>query len=147
MPREDLTWIFKYQHATPKSELALLGSYQPTTKFGETFQYSTLMAAAAGFIGGHLAFPKEELGKAYDDAMKQKLFEPLGMKSTTFDFARAMAGDHATPHSMDIDGKMMTAATGINHAVVPLRPAGGAWVVGEGSDALRADGAGERQAR
>ena len=43
---------------------------QPTSKFGELFQYSNPLAAAAGFIGGHVAFPKLELGKAYDEAMQ-----------------------------------------------------------------------------
>ena len=62
---------------------------QPTSKFGELFQYSNPLAAAAGFIGGHVAFPKLELGKAYDQAMQTRVFDPLGMKSTTFDGARA----------------------------------------------------------
>ena len=61
---------------------------QPTSKFGELFQYSNPLAAAAGFIGGHVAFPKLELGAAYDEAMRTRVFEPLGMKATTFDFAR-----------------------------------------------------------
>ena len=127
MPREDLPWLLEYAHATPKSELDLLGTFQPTSKFGEAFQYSNLMAAAAGFIGGHVAFPKEELGKAYDDALRTKLFEPLGMKATTFDFARAIAGNHASPHGYDVDGNRKVAGMGINRAVIPLRPAGGAW--------------------
>jgi len=127
MPREDLPWIFEFGHATPKSEIELLGTFQPTTKFGEAFQYSNLMAAAAGFIGGHVVYPKAELGKAYDDAMKTKLFDPLGMKATTFDFARALAGNHATPYAFDVDGKVRLANTGINRAIIPGRPAGAAW--------------------
>jgi hypothetical protein len=35
---------------------------QPTSKFGEVFQYSNLMAAAAGYIGAHLVYPNLELG-------------------------------------------------------------------------------------
>ena len=37
-----------------------------------------------------------ELGAAYDKAMQTQVFDPLGMKATTFDYARALAGDHAT---------------------------------------------------
>ena len=48
MPRQDLEWIFEYGNITPGSSLSLLGSMQPTSKFGELFQYSNLMAAAAG---------------------------------------------------------------------------------------------------
>ena len=54
MPRQDMEWLFEFKNATPKSALALLGTFQPTSKFGEVFQYSNLMAAAAGFIGGHV---------------------------------------------------------------------------------------------
>jgi hypothetical protein len=46
LPRQDLEWLFEFKNATPESELALLGTMQPTSKFGEVFQYSNLMAAA-----------------------------------------------------------------------------------------------------
>ncbi|MGD0600009.1 MAG: serine hydrolase domain-containing protein [Terriglobales bacterium] len=127
MPRQDLEWIFEFKNATPESTLALLGTMQPTSKFGEVFQYSNLMAAAGGYIGGHLAYPKLELGAAYDKAMQQKIFDPLGMKSTTFDFARALAGNHASPHGDDVDGKPAVANMAFNYSVVPARPADGVW--------------------
>ena len=127
LPRQDLEWLFEYKNATPESELALLGTMQPTSKFGEVFQYSNLMAAAAGYIGGHIVHPDMELGAAYDAAMQEMVFGPLGMKSTTFDYARALAGDHATPHGDDIDGKPSVAAMDINYSIVPARPAGAVW--------------------
>jgi len=49
------------------------------------------------------------------------------MKSTTFDYARAQAGNHAGSHAPDIDGKPAHALMEINYAVIPLRPAGGVW--------------------
>ena len=52
MPRQDMEWLFEYRNETPESALKLLGTMQPTSKFGEVFLYSNLMAAAAGFIGG-----------------------------------------------------------------------------------------------
>ena len=127
LPRQDLEWIFEFKNATPESSLALLGTMQPTSKFGEVFQYSNLMAAAAGFIGAHLVYPNLELGVAYDKAMQQQIFDPLGMKSTTLDFARALAGNHASPHGDDVDGKPAVAKIGFNYAIVPTRPAGGVW--------------------
>ena len=127
LPRQDLEWLFEYKNATPESELALLGTMQPTSKFGEVFQYSNLMAAAAGYIGGHIVHPDMELGAAYDAAMQEMVFGPLGMKSTTFDYARALAGDHATPQGDDIDGKPSVAAMDINYSIVPARPAGAVW--------------------
>jgi CubicO group peptidase (beta-lactamase class C family) len=127
LPRQDLEWLFEFKNATPESTLALLGTMQPTSKFGEVFQYSNLMAAAAGYIGAHLVYPNQELGAAYDKAMQQKIFDPLGMKFTTFDYARALAGDHASPHGDDVDGKPTLASMAFNYPIVPARPAGGVW--------------------
>jgi Beta-lactamase len=47
MPRQDLEWLFEYRNETPVSAMKLLGTMQPTSRFGEVFQYSNLMAAAA----------------------------------------------------------------------------------------------------
>jgi len=127
LPRQDLEWLFEFKNATPESELALLGTMEPTSKFGEVFQYSNLMAAAAGYIGAHIIYPDKELGAGYDAAMQKMIFDPLGMKSTTFDYARALASDHATPHGDDIDGKPTVASMAINYSIVPARPAGAVW--------------------
>ena len=127
LPRQDLEWLFEFKNATPESELALLGTMQPTSKFGEVFQYSNLMAAAAGYIGGHLVYPDKALGVAYDTAMQHMIFDPLGMKSTTFDYAKALAGNHATPHGDDPDGHSRIASMDLNYSILPARPAGAVW--------------------
>src|SRR5205085_6112378 len=127
LPRQDMEWIFEFSQSTPTSAMALLGTMQPTSNFGEVFQYSNLMAAAAGFIGGNLYYPSRELGTAYDDAMRSQIFEPLGMGNTTFDFARAQKMNHASPHGLDVDGHTALGKMDLNYAVVPVRPAGGAW--------------------
>jgi CubicO group peptidase (beta-lactamase class C family) len=127
MPRQDLEWIFDYGKMTPASTMTLLGTMQPTSKFGELFQYSNLMAAAAGYTGAHVIHPDMELGAAYDSAMQSYVFDPLGMKETTFNMKRAFSSNHAGSHSPDADGKTARAMTAINDAVIPARPAGGAW--------------------
>src|SRR6185503_3702706 len=127
LPRQDFEWLFQFEGVTPAGAMATLGTMQPTTKFGEMFQYSNLMAGAAGFTGGHVLYPDLELGAAYDRAMQTYVFDPLGMKSTTFDYAKALAADHAGAFSPDVDGKTAAAVMELNYAVIPLRPAGGAW--------------------
>ncbi len=127
MPRQDIEWILEFKDRTPASVITALGNMQPTTKFGELFQYSNVMAAAAGFLGGHVAFPKLELGKAYDEAMRTLVFGPLGMKATTLDYKLAQSGNFATPHSLDLDGKTVPALNILNYAVIPVRPAGAVW--------------------
>ena len=128
LPRKDMEWIFTTRRSTPASNtFTLLAGTEPTSKFGEVFQYNNLMASAAGFIGGHVLYPNLELGAAYDRAMQTLIFDPLGMSETTFDYARALGGDHASPHSMGIDGVEHLASMDLNYQVVPYRPAGGAW--------------------
>lgn len=127
MPRQDMEWLLEYRTETPASAIKLLGTMQPTSRFGEVFQYSNLMAAAAGFIAGSKAVPGKELGAAYDEAMRTKVFEPLGMTTTTFDFAKALKGDVAQPHGWDVDGKLTRGRMDLNYSVVPVRPAGGVW--------------------
>jgi CubicO group peptidase (beta-lactamase class C family)/ketosteroid isomerase-like protein len=127
LPRQDLEWLFEFKDATPQSALRTLGTMQPTSTFGEMFQYSNPMAAAAGYAGGHVAYPGLELGAAYDEAMRTLVFQPLGMTSTTFDYAKALAGNHAWPHSPDVDGKTNRAAMEVNYSIIPVRPAGAAW--------------------
>ena len=100
---------------------------QPTSGFGELYQYSNLLAASAGYLGAHVLFPNRELGAAYDAAMQQLVFDPLGMTGTAFDYARALSGNHAAPHALDIDGVQRVAVMGLNQAGMPSRPDGGEW--------------------
>jgi CubicO group peptidase (beta-lactamase class C family) len=127
VPRQDFEWLFNFASATPASSLASLGTMQPTSRFGEVYQYSNLMAGAAGYVGAFVVSPGQELGAAYDAAMRSKVFEPLGMTHTTFDFSTALSGNFASPHDDDVNGKTMPARMDVNYSVVPLRPAGGMW--------------------
>jgi CubicO group peptidase (beta-lactamase class C family) len=127
LPRQDYEWLFQFEGVTPDSALATLGTMQPTSGFGEMFQYSNPLAAAGGFVGGHVAYPALELGAAYDTAMQRLVFDPLGMGATTFDYAAALRGDHAMPHAPDVDGKAAPAVMELNYSIIPVRPAGAAW--------------------
>ncbi|MDQ6801906.1 MAG: beta-lactamase family protein [Acidobacteriota bacterium] len=127
LPRQDYEWLLQFKDVTPDGALATLATVQPTSKFGEMFQYSNLLAGAGGFVGGHVLYPDRELGAAYDQAMRTRVFAPLGMKSTTFDFKRALETNHATAHAPDIDGKPAHADMDVNYSIIPLRPAGGGW--------------------
>ena len=127
MPRQDLEWLFEFNKSTPAKSMTLLGTMQPTSNFGELFQYSNLMASAAGYIAGATISPHSELGAAYDDAMKQRIFDPLAMTRTTFDFETALASNHASTHGMTPDGVVRVSSMDFNYAIVPARPAGGVW--------------------
>jgi len=59
--------------------------------------------------------------------MRTLVFDPLGMKRTTLDMARALRDEHASGHGEDVDGSQQVAPFAPNYSVVHLRPAGGAW--------------------
>jgi len=127
LPRQDMEWLFEGENATPESMMATLATMRPTSAFGALYQYSNTIAAAAGFVGAHALYPDRELGAAYDAAMQSLVFDPLGMTSTTFDFARAQRSNHASPHGQDVDGRTVRASMDLNYSGIASRPDGGAW--------------------
>ena len=101
---------------------------QPTSKFGELFQYSNPMAAAAGFLGGHVAFPKLELGAAYDKAMQTLVFDPLGMNGDDVRLRRRRRRATSRPRTRPTStASRRSRRRATNLSIVPVRPAGGAW--------------------
>jgi CubicO group peptidase (beta-lactamase class C family) len=127
MPRRDMELLFEYAHTSPEERVASMKTMSPTTGFGETFQYSNLMVAAGGYAAAHAVDPKRRWNEAYDEVMHRTVFGPIGMKSTTFDFAVARRGDHAMPHARSIDGAEHEIPLSEEDFVTPLRPAGAAW--------------------
>lgn len=131
LPRKDMEWMLNTSGDTPASDTFFqLAATEPTSEFGEIFQYNNLMAAAAGYLGGNLVHPDLELGQAFDRAMQEKVFGPLGMTATTFDYEKASSRDWAEPNADGIDGKptpLGPDGMAFNRSIRPFRPAGGAW--------------------
>jgi CubicO group peptidase (beta-lactamase class C family) len=127
LPRKDYAFILAEPGAPASDTFVQLSQTMPTSKFNELFQYSNLMASAAGYLGGALSYPKMELGAAFDKAMDARIFKPLGMMDTTFDFKRGMSGNWAQPHGLGLDGKTALLPNDFNATVYPHRPAGGAF--------------------
>jgi CubicO group peptidase (beta-lactamase class C family) len=127
MPRQDYEFIFEFGGFSAEDRLASMKGMVPTTRFGETFQYSNLMVSAGGFAAAHAAVPRKKLAAAYADAIKSQVFAPLGMKATTIDIARVARGDHAAPHPADLGGEPVPVAAAAETWVVPIAPAGALW--------------------
>jgi CubicO group peptidase (beta-lactamase class C family) len=131
LPRKDMQVIL---NSDPKSGAAdtfrQLAATEPTSGFGEVFQYNNLMASAAGYIGGHLYYPSMNLDAALSKAMTDKVWAPLGMTRTTLDFDKATKGDWARPHGDSIDGvpqPILEQGMRLNYAFTRYGAAGGAW--------------------
>lgn len=128
LPRKDMEWVFNTTARTPASDtFKQLALTEPTSKFGEAFQYNNLMASAAGYIAGHVYYPDMEIGAAFDRAVKEHVWQPLGMADSTMSMTEALAADHASPHGDDLHGRPAVEPQDLNFAIAPYRPAGGAW--------------------
>lgn len=129
LPRRDLDWTMTANLETPASLVfAQLANITPTSGFGSQYQYSNHLAAAAGFIAGHVVHPEMELGAAYDRTISERVLQPLGMTRSTFDFARVLAdANHARPYADTLAGDPALADQGFNYSVYFMRPTGGLW--------------------
>ena len=132
LPRKDYEWVFNNGPDTPASStFDELAATQPTSGFGELYQYNNQMAAAAGYVAGYILYPEMEIGAAYDRAMQEYIFDPLAMANTTFDFGDAIKGNVAEPYGVNFDAEIVAIPQstnhGFNHAVIAARPAGAAW--------------------
>jgi CubicO group peptidase (beta-lactamase class C family) len=106
LPRKDLEWLLKdVDKVTANDSFVQLAATQPTSGFGEVYQYNNLMASAAGYVAAHLYYPKMEIGAAFDKAIQVNVFDPLGMKETDFRDARRISGNVAAPHADDLDAR------------------------------------------
>lgn len=127
IPRQDIECMFNYDHATPALRIKEMRDMKPTTGFGETFQYSNAMVSAAGYIAAQAVDATSELGEAYDAVMQSRVFDPINMSSTTFDFSRVEKVDHAAPHALNLHGEPELFHERGEEWVTSIRPAGGAW--------------------
>ena len=131
LPRKDIQVLLNSNpNAAASDTFVQLAATEPTSKFGEVFQYNNLMAAAAGYVGAYLVHPDIELGQAFYRSMDEKVFAPLGMTATTFDFDRAMSVNWARPHADAISGNpepILNAGMKLNYAFTRYAGAGGAW--------------------
>ena len=131
LPRKDFQVILNSDpDAAASDTFAQLAATEPTSGFGEVFQYNNLMASAAGYIGGYLAAPQDNLDAAFDQAVNAKVWGPLGMNRTTLDFAKATQGNWAQPHAINFAGEqqlILDAGQKLNFAFTRYGAAGGAW--------------------
>ncbi|HZA22257.1 MAG TPA: serine hydrolase, partial [Dehalococcoidia bacterium] len=60
--------------------------------------------------------------------MQRRVFDPIGMTSTTFSFDKVQANpNHATPHSRRVDNSLVALSLTLEETLTPVAPAGGSW--------------------
>jgi len=125
MPRRDLDFVFKFKGIAPEQRLEEMKQMKPTTGFGETFQYSNYLVAAGGYAAARSYRQQGPLHEAYERAMRELIFEPLGMRRTGFD--EADGGPAASPHAPDFEGNTALIDPVIEGCLRAVAPAGAAW--------------------
>lgn len=92
LPRHDGVW---YGASASREALILRLPYlEPTRPFRTTFQYNNLMFLTAGYMAG------KQAGVTWEELVKTKIFEPLGMKTSNFSVNCSQeAEDFSLPYS------------------------------------------------
>lgn len=98
---------------------------------GEAYSYSNLMFAAGGYAAAHTAAAhnSDDLHRAYATLMQERIFGPIGMSQTTFDFNAAIAdANHASPHAFDVVvSDLAVLPLDWERFILPVAPAGASW--------------------
>ncbi|WP_324749797.1 serine hydrolase domain-containing protein [Sphingomonas sp. LY54] len=131
LPRKDMQVVLNSNpDAAAADTFVQLAATEPTSGFGEVFQYNNLMASAAGYLAGYLLHPNLDLDRAFDRAVTEHVWAPLGMARTTLDFNKASSGNWARPHGENIKAEpelVLDAGMKLNYAFTRYGAAGGAW--------------------
>lgn len=95
LPRHDATW---YRSGLTREQMySKLRYLEPNRDMRQEFQYNNLMFMTAGYLAGRLS------GSTWEEAVKARIFGPLGMTSSNFDFGATFkaGGDVAHPYRKD----------------------------------------------
>jgi CubicO group peptidase (beta-lactamase class C family) len=85
-----------YADYTPQKLYEFLSGYTLTRDIGSKYEYSNL---AVGLLGHALAL---KAGMSYEDLLRKRIFEPLGMTSSTITLTPALQKRLAPGHSADL---------------------------------------------
>jgi CubicO group peptidase (beta-lactamase class C family) len=92
LPRHDLLW-YNNTALTRSDVVARLRYLAPSRQLRQTFQYNNLLYITAGHLAEHT------LGCTWEQAVRDRLLEPLGMTNTNFAVAESQkSDDHSLPY-------------------------------------------------
>lgn len=126
MPRGGFEALFK-SRIKPEDRLLEMKEMKPTTKIGETFQYSNYLVMAGGYAAASAFNSEINLEDAYNFAMKKMVFDPLNMKRTVIKMEEALRLGAALPHGFDFNGKPCKISIELENFAYALAPAGAIW--------------------
>jgi CubicO group peptidase (beta-lactamase class C family) len=118
----------QYSEITAEDVIEMLATVPLSGAFERKFNYSTPIVAVGGYLAALAAGGKYgNLAQAYAGVMQERLFNPLGMNSSTFSIEEVVAsGDYATPYYSSLAG-VKAIRPQIEGVFTPLAPGGGLW--------------------
>jgi CubicO group peptidase (beta-lactamase class C family) len=129
VPRYDI--VMALQTLDPDEMIESLADIPMVAQPGERYNYSNQMVAAGGFIAALAAGGEygATLDDTYAELMQTRVFDPIGMSSTTLDLEAAAADDdHAMPHTWDpATGNLFAISLDGERYYIPQAPAGAVW--------------------
>jgi CubicO group peptidase (beta-lactamase class C family) len=99
LPRHDLSWYANPDLSRREVVEERLRHLEPNRTFRELWQYNNLMYLVAGYLAGEL------LGASWEDGVRERLLQPLGMTDTCFSPPEARQADDWSRGYRDRDGQ------------------------------------------
>lgn len=127
-PRRMEELSVRYSELSPEDVIESLASIPLSGQFGRSFNYSSRMLAAGGYIAS-MAVGGEygDLGHSYVRVMQDRIFDPLEMTASTFSIQEAItSSNYATPYYSTLSSYHATPPE-VEGIFTPIAPAGALW--------------------
>lgn len=127
--RQDLGMFFAGEPSTAEELVRSISAFPLAGRFGKTFADVNQLVGAGGYAAAWaVRRPGDDLQSSYFARMQERVFDPIGMKSTTFSFERARANpNRATPHGRTADGEYVPISLELETPLTAMAPAGASW--------------------
>ncbi len=128
VPRYDQ--LLSLAHFTPQELIASLATIPMVAAPGVMWNYSNQMVTTGGYLSAMAAgSPMDGLYEGYVKLVQQRVFDPIGMTHSTFDFEAATTNpNHALPYIYDpATQKYIAVSLNDEGFTGNVAPAGGVW--------------------
>jgi len=128
IPHRNAEFVFRHSGITAEARLANLKNMQPTAEVGTVFQYSNFLFAMGGYAAARAYAAKGPLEAAFEDAIRELVFQPLEMNDAFLRPELALQREVALPHSVNWEGGISAIPLQLERACYyGMSPAGAVW--------------------
>jgi CubicO group peptidase (beta-lactamase class C family) len=127
------TWqiVFNANRGTPQRLIASVAAMPLIAPFGDQFQYNNQIYAVGGYAATRAAGgASDDLNRAYQQAMRDRILNPTGMTRSTFTLDQVLTeGNYTHPHVTDLAGNTapISLLTTAHLAETGAGPSGALW--------------------